>query len=239
MTVHQKKKKFDIHLPLFFCFLGIGMLPHVLTERAKSNELYHLHCKLLFFIFGKIGIRKWNIGETLLDIYATKIHHHGEAEKIIWVSSKTQGFQISSKKILQGSERKRKLKVIFPWQSILECLCSTKDVFLLVVDLGNRGMCREHEECGYWLLISSSTTRWLKNCGHWFFCLSGVSWVMTFCPDGVSITLEKILWQGRLMGQFGKCILCLGQLQHPPLKVWKNDTSSQTWRKKNTLVVDI
>ena len=91
---------------------------------------------------------------------------------------------------------------------------------LISDNLGKRGMCREHEECGYWL-ISSSTTRWLKNCGHWFFCSSGVSWLMTFCRHGVSITLERILWQGRLMGQFGKCILCLEQLQYPPLKFEK------------------
>ena len=30
---------------------------------------------------------------------------------------------------------------------------------------------------------------------------------MTFCPEGGSITLERILWQERLMGQFGRCIL--------------------------------
>ena len=103
---------------------------------------------------------------------------------------------------------------------------------LITDNLGNRGMCRDHEECGYWL-ISSSTTRWLKNCGHWFFCLSGVSWVMTFCPDGVSITLERILWQGRLMGQFGKCILWpLGQLQYPPLKFGKMTRHSKLEEKK-------
>ena len=44
-------------------------------------------------------------------------------------------FKFQVKRYHKDLRGRGSLKVIFPWQSILECLCTTKDVFLLVVDL--------------------------------------------------------------------------------------------------------
>ena len=112
--------------------------------------------------------------------------------------------------------------------------CGGKTLITDKDNLGNRGMCKEHEECGYWL-ISSSTTRWLKNCGHWFFRLSGVSWLMTFCPWWSFYHVGKDTLAREVNGTIWKMYPSLWAITISSLKIWENDTLSQIWREKKIL----
>lgn len=124
---------------------------------------------------------KWQKGwKKFKGIYTKKICC-GEVDKLEWIHSKTQGFQVNSR---HGEEESEFFSLAEHLDAFFVVVCHWKDLDYIkskAVRVNRYGLML------YVQLIFSYTVQWLRICGLWFY-----------------VYLEK-----EQMGRFGKLFLCL------------------------------